>query len=76
VELTRLAVHRYRNFDGQEILFSGGTNLLVGRNGQGKTNLLEAIYFLGYGKSFRTAVPKSSMGAKMHAWKVPFTWAD
>jgi len=30
------------------------TNLIVGRNGQGKTNLLEAIYFLGTTKSFRT----------------------
>jgi DNA replication and repair protein RecF len=58
VELTRLAVHQYRNIDGQEITFSSGTNLLVGRNGQGKTNLLEAIYLLGYGKSFRTSVPK------------------
>lgn len=27
-------------------------------NGQGKTNLLEAVYFLGYGRSFRTATPK------------------
>jgi len=34
------------------------TNLLVGPNGQGKTNLLEAIYFLGYGRSFRTSVPR------------------
>ncbi len=58
MELTRLAVFQYRNFDGQEIAFSGGTNLLVGRNGQGKTNLLEAIYLLGYGKSFRTSVPR------------------
>ncbi len=30
----------------------------MGRNGQGKTNLLEAIYLLGYGRSFRTAVPR------------------
>jgi DNA replication and repair protein RecF len=58
VELTRLAVVQYRNFDGQEIEFSAGTNLLVGRNGQGKTNLLEAMYLLGYGKSFRTAVAR------------------
>src|SRR6476619_1035886 len=30
------------------------TNLIVGENGQGKTNLLEAIYFLATTKSFRT----------------------
>ncbi len=36
-------------------MLSSRTNLFVGPNGQGKTNLLEAVYLLGYGKSFRTA---------------------
>lgn len=40
-----------------EIFPSAGTSLFVGRNGQGKTNLLESIYFLAYGRSFRTATP-------------------
>ena len=34
--------------------FDAGVNLIVGDNAQGKTNLLEAITFLGSGKSFRT----------------------
>jgi DNA replication and repair protein RecF len=58
VELTRLSVFQFRNFDRQEIRFSAGTNLFIGRNGQGKTNLLEAIYLLGYGRSFRTSLPR------------------
>jgi DNA replication and repair protein RecF len=58
VQLTRLRVFQFRNFQDEEILFSPGTNLLCGANGQGKTNLLEAVYFLGYGKSFRTAAPR------------------
>jgi len=58
VELTKLSVFQFRNFERQEISFSSGTNLFVGRNGQGKTNLLEAIYLLGYGRSFRTSVPR------------------
>jgi DNA replication and repair protein RecF len=41
-----------------EILPSGGTSLFSGHNGQGKTNLLESIYLLGYGRSFRTANSK------------------
>jgi DNA replication and repair protein RecF len=44
--------------DQQEIHLSPGTNLFFGLNGQGKTNLLEAIYILGYGRSFRTTKPK------------------
>lgn len=41
-----------------EIVPSAGTNLFFGNNGQGKTNLLEAIYLLAFGKSFRTANSK------------------
>lgn len=55
MRISSLRLHQYRNLAGQEVHFSGQTNLLFGRNAQGKTNLLEAIYLLAYGKSFRTA---------------------
>jgi DNA replication and repair protein RecF len=58
VKLTRLRLFHYRNISEVEIFPSEGTNLLSGPNGQGKTNLLESIYLLAYGKSFRTATPK------------------
>jgi DNA replication and repair protein RecF len=58
VRLSRLRVFQYRNFEDQQLELSPGTNLFVGRNGQGKTNLLEAVYFLAYGRSFRTSSPK------------------
>jgi DNA replication and repair protein RecF len=58
VRLTRLRLFQYRNIQELEIFPPAGTSLFAGRNGQGKTNLLEAIYFLGYGRSFRTAAPR------------------
>jgi DNA replication and repair protein RecF len=58
VRLTRLRLFQYRNIEELEIFPSGDTTLFTGRNGQGKTNLLESIYFLGYGRSFRTATPR------------------
>ena len=58
MQLTRLRVFQFRNFQHEQIHFSPGTNLLCGANGQGKTNLLEAVYLLGFGKSFRTATPR------------------
>jgi DNA replication and repair protein RecF len=58
VKLTRLHLFNYRNISELEIAPSADANLFSGRNGQGKTNLLESIYLLGYGKSFRTANPK------------------
>ena len=53
--LNHLATQSFRNLSGAETEFHPQTNILVGRNGQGKTNLLEAIYFLATTKSFRTA---------------------
>jgi DNA replication and repair protein RecF len=58
VQVLSLRIFQFRNFDQQEIEFCPGTNLFCGWNGQGKTNLLEAIYLLGYGRSFRTATLK------------------
>jgi DNA replication and repair protein RecF len=58
VQITRLSLFQYRNIGKLEIFPSDGVSLFVGRNGQGKTNLLEAIYMLAFGKSFRTSTPK------------------
>jgi DNA replication and repair protein RecF len=58
VQITRLRLFRYRNIRELEIFPSPGTSLFSGKNGQGKTNLLESIYLLGYGKSFRSSNPK------------------
>ncbi len=58
MKLTRLRLLNYRNINELEIVPSSESNLFSGRNGQGKTNLLESIYLLGYGKSFRTSNAK------------------
>ena len=45
---------QFRNIENSEIVFTDRDVYLVGENGQGKTNFLEAIYLLCYGSSFRT----------------------
>ncbi len=52
--LSRLATENFRNTNG-EISFGSGLNILIGDNGQGKTNLLESISVLATTRSFRTA---------------------
>lgn len=49
-----LNVKDYRNAEFRTAELSEGRNAFVGRNAIGKTNLLEAVYFSGVGKSFRT----------------------
>ena len=46
-------IQNFRNIRQAEVHFSEGVNLLHGNNAQGKTNLLEAVYFTALGKSFR-----------------------
>lgn len=52
--LESLIARTFRNLVEREIHFHPRVNLVLGDNGQGKTNLLEAIYFLATTRSFRT----------------------
>ena len=52
--LKKLTLKDFRSYKERELLFSDKVNILVGKNAQGKTNILEAIFFLCLGKSFRT----------------------
>lgn len=53
--LTHLSISNYRNIERANVQFGSHFNLFYGNNGQGKTNFLEAIFFLGTVKSFRHA---------------------
>lgn len=51
--LTGIKLNGFRSYKSAEFQFSDGINLVVGKNAIGKTNLLEAVYLLGVGDSFR-----------------------
>lgn len=52
--LHSLHLYNFRNYSDQLFEFKPGLNVLLGPNGQGKTNVLESIYFLSLLRSFRT----------------------
>jgi DNA replication and repair protein RecF len=56
--LSRLVLTGFRNIDEASLQLSPGFNLIYGNNGSGKTSLLEAIYLLGMGRSFRSHLQK------------------
>lgn len=47
-----LQIHGFRNLKNFSIRFGQGKNLIYGANGSGKTSVIEALYLLGFGKSF------------------------
>ncbi|MDI9243783.1 DNA replication/repair protein RecF [Marinobacter sp. CHS3-4] len=51
--LVKLQTEHFRNLQGAPVRFSPSINLLYGENGSGKTSVLEAIGYLGLGRSFR-----------------------
>lgn len=53
--LQKLILRNFRNYEEAALEFSPKVNLLRGENAQGKTNLLEAIFFISTGRSFRTS---------------------
>ena len=53
--LTNLELTNFRLFTLIKLEFADGINLITGKNGCGKTSILESIYFLALTKSFRTS---------------------
>src|SRR5690606_29861434 len=50
--LKSLSLLNYKNFDTKSFNFNDKINCIVGNNGLGKTNVLDAIYHLSFGKSY------------------------
>jgi len=55
MKVTQLRINSFRNISRAELACNHRFNIVHGANGQGKTNLLEAIFLLGSLKSFRQA---------------------
>lgn len=54
MHIQQLTITNWRNYDSASLELSSSINLIIGDNAQGKTNLLEAVYLCGVGRSART----------------------
>ena len=55
MRVERVKLNNFRNLREMSVDVSPRINILLGRNGQGKTNFLEALSYLALGRSFRTS---------------------
>lgn len=62
MRIDELTLRGFRNYECQQLTFDPACNVIYGENAQGKTNLLEAIAYLGCGKSPRTHADRELIG--------------
>ena len=66
MQIKKLFLQNFRNYENEEFVFSEGLNVLFGKNAQGKTNCAEAVFYLCTGASLRIRHDKQliKMGAE------------
>ncbi|MGO2665415.1 DNA replication/repair protein RecF [Mycetocola reblochoni] len=76
--VTHLSLRDFRNYAEAELELHGGTNLFIGRNGQGKTNLVESLVFLSTLSSHRVSGDQAMVRAGCEAAivRTTFTHGD
>ncbi len=68
--LTRISLRNFRCFVTADLDFDPTLNLITGKNASGKTSLIEAVYLLGRGRSFRTANLGSAIRSSAHEFQI------
>lgn len=71
--LKKIELKNFRNYEEEEVEFHNKVNIITGKNAQGKTNLLESLYIMSLGKSFRTNKDAEMIGFDKEFCKVKST---
>ena len=71
-----LSIRNFRNISSASITLDAEDIVFTGINGQGKTNILEAIYILCYGSSFRTSHLKEAINRKEESFSLKASFED
>jgi len=67
--IEKLQILQFRNLNNQYLEPNTNTNLFVGGNGHGKTNLIEALYYLSHNRSFKSKNIKDVVHLKKGFYK-------
>ena len=70
MNITNLELNNFRNYTYSKTSFNNGINFIVGKNAQGKTNMLEGIYLLSVGKSPKNSKDKQIVKFNANRGKV------
>ncbi len=70
MQIRDLKLINFRNYEKLNLTFAKRLNLIIGKNGMGKTNLIEAIYVLALTKSFRTNTDSILINKEKNSLKI------
>lgn len=76
MRVASLDITGFRNIRQLSLSCASRLNLVIGPNASGKTSLLEALYFLGRGRSFRARQPRELIGNDAEFFRIVATMAD
>jgi DNA replication and repair protein RecF len=62
VRLEKISLYNFKNYEEASLQFTGGIHCFLGKNGSGKTNLLDAIYYLAFTKSALNQSDQQNVG--------------
>lgn len=74
--IKRFRAENFRNIEKCDIEFSPGVNLLYGKNAQGKTNVVEGIYYFSRGRSFRGREDKELIRFGEEGFRISLDFED
>lgn len=74
LELKKLNLFNFRNYEQASVAFEGQVHCLLGKNGSGKTNLLDAIYYLSFTKSSLLATDTQNIRTGQGAFSIKGTF--
>lgn len=74
VHLAELHLVNFKNYDELNVQFSSGINCFVGKNGSGKTNILDAVYYLSMTKSYLNVIDKQNVKFDQPFFSILGSW--
>ena len=74
--LSKLAIVQYRNIEDINIELNPKINAFYANNAQGKTNVLDAIYAMGYGKSYFNSIDSQNIQHHKDFFMIKGTWVE
>lgn len=74
--IRKLRLTDFRNYEEKRVDFDGGVNVIFGENARGKTNILEAVYLISLGDSFRARRTEEMIrfGCELGKVKADLSW--